>query len=125
MADFNIESYRGGGPGGQHRNTTMSNVRVTHKPSGITACANTKSQYRNKQLALAVVVSRLQNKNDAQSSKETHKLRKKQIPNIGRGTRVRTYNFIEGRVKDERIQKQMRIQDIMSGQLGLIYEKAK
>jgi len=94
---------------------------VTHKESGITACGNTKSQHRNKQIALSVVVSRLKDKEQNKSDRQVSKLRNEQIPTLGRGTRVRTYNFIEGRVKDERVENKFRPEDIMKGKLDLIY----
>jgi len=51
--DIVFETFRAGGPGGQHQNTTDSAVRATHKPSGVSVVArNERSQHRNKSCAL-------------------------------------------------------------------------
>jgi peptide chain release factor 1 len=123
MSEFTIECYCGGGPGGQHRNTTNSNVKIIHKPTGLTSCANTKSQHRNKQIALSVLVGRINEASNKVDSESYSKEVKSQIRDTGRGTRIRTYNFIESRVKDERVSKKFRTQDIMKGKLTLIYNE--
>jgi peptide chain release factor 1 len=122
MSEFEIDCYCGGGPGGQHRNTTNSNVRIVHKPTKLSACANTKSQHRNRQIALSILLKRIENAEKSVGRKEYNAKRKEQIRDKGRGTKVRTYNFIENRVKDERVKKKFRTQDIMRGKLFLIYK---
>ncbi|MEX0305487.1 MAG: peptide chain release factor H [Leisingera sp.] len=53
LQDVVFESFRAGGPGGQHQNTTDSAVRATHRPTGLAAAARgMRSQHRNKALAL-------------------------------------------------------------------------
>lgn len=52
-ADIRFESFRAGGPGGQHQNKTESAVRAVHGPTGLTATARDgRSQHRNKVLAV-------------------------------------------------------------------------
>jgi len=51
--DIRVEFYRASGPGGQHRNTTDSAVRVRHLPTGIVVhAAENRSQLRNREVAM-------------------------------------------------------------------------
>ena len=54
LGECRIETFRSGGPGGQHQNKTESGVRLAHLPSGITVLSReSRSQHQNRQIALA------------------------------------------------------------------------
>ena len=51
--DIRIDFFRGSGPGGQHRNTSETGVRITHLPTGVVVTA-TESRSRHQNLQRAV-----------------------------------------------------------------------
>lgn len=51
-AQVRVDTFRGSGPGGQHRNKTDSAVRLTHLPSGVVVTATeARSQHENRRVA--------------------------------------------------------------------------
>lgn len=60
LADCDVETLAAGTKGGQRANKVETGVRLTHRPSGIVVMARrSRSQFRNKALALAELRRRL------------------------------------------------------------------
>lgn len=116
--DLRIDTYRSGGSGGQHANTTNSAVRITHIPSGLTvAIQDERSQHMNKAKALKVLCAKLYELERSRISLNRSKLRMAQIGSGDRSERIRTYNFPQGRVTDHRVGiAHHSIQDVMEGE---------
>jgi peptide chain release factor len=54
--DLVFETFRAGGPGGQHQNKTDSAVRVRHVPTGIAVVSrNERSQHQNRREAIRML----------------------------------------------------------------------
>jgi peptide chain release factor 2 len=74
LAQCRVETFRSGGPGGQHQNVTESGVRLVHLPTGIRVTSRAeRSQHRNRALALA----RLREKLEARRKRAKPRLKTK------------------------------------------------
>ena len=60
LAECDVQTFRGHGPGGQSVNTADSAVRLTHRPTGIVVvCREERSQLRNKQACVRRLRARI------------------------------------------------------------------
>ncbi len=62
--EIRVDTYRATGPGGQHVNRTESAVRLVHARSGVVVtAADSRSQIRNREIALDRLIERLRRLN--------------------------------------------------------------
>jgi peptide chain release factor 1 len=118
-AELRIDTFRASGAGGQHVNKTDSAVRITHLPTGLVVeCQDDRSQHRNRAQAMAVLASRLLDRERQERHQKEAATRKSLIGSGDRSERIRTYNFPQGRVTDHRINLTLyKIDAIMDGDL--------
>jgi peptide chain release factor 2 len=89
--DLRIDTYRSGGKGGQHVNTTDSAVRITHLPTGIVAgCQNERSQHKNREKAMKMLRSRLYEYELEKKRATARKLEDSKLE-INFGSQIRSY----------------------------------
>lgn len=103
-ADVKMEVFRASGAGGQHVNKTSSAVRLIHIPTGMVAeCQTERSQFQNRDYAMKLLQSKLYEKEKAERDQEIDSARRSQIGNADRSEKIRTYNYLQGRITDHRI----------------------
>jgi len=122
--ELRIDTYRSGGAGGQNVNKVETAIRITHIPTGtVVTCQDEKSQHKNKQRAMKILLSRLLDHKIQEQNKEISSKRKAQVGTGDRSEKIRTYNFAQNRVTDHRIGLTLhKLGDIMEGDLKELTE---
>lgn len=104
-SDVRTDVMRARGAGGQHVNTTDSAVRLTHLPTNtVVAIQDSRSQHKNREKAWQIMRSKLAQARREAREEELAKMRVSVvgIAKMGRGDKVRTYNWSQQRVTDHR-----------------------
>jgi peptide chain release factor 2 len=117
-ADLRVDTYRASGAGGQHINKTDSAVRITHLPSGIVVqCQNDRSQHRNRAEAMALLKSKLYERELRKRNEEKQALEDSKT-DIGWGHQIRSYVLDQSRIKDLRTNIEIgNTQAVLDGEL--------
>jgi peptide chain release factor 1 len=122
--DLRIDTFCSSGPGGQSVNTTYSAVRITHLPTNtVVSMQDEKSQIKNREKAMRVLRSRLQELEEQKRHEAEASERRSMVGSGDRSEKIRTYNFKENRVTDHRIGLTLhQLNVVMDGGLDPIIE---
>lgn len=101
--ELRVDTYRSGGKGGQHVNTTDSAVRITHLPTNIVVqCQNERSQHKNREKAMKMLRSKLYEYELAKQQAASKKVEDSKL-DINFGSQIRSYVLQPYRIaKDHR-----------------------
>jgi len=117
--ELRVDTYRSGGAGGQHVNTTDSAIRITHIPTGIVVqCQNERSQIQNRERAMKMLSAKLFLKQREEQMEKLSGIRGEQKDNSW-GSQIRNYVFHPySLVKDLRTGEETgNVQAVMDGAL--------
>lgn len=122
--DLKIDVFRSSGAGGQHINKTSSAIRITHLPTGmVVECQDERSQFKNKDKALKVLMSRLLDQKQQAQNDEIAANRRSQVGSGDRSERIRTYNYPENRISEHRIGLTIyKLEQVLNGNLDEIID---
>jgi peptide chain release factor 1 len=122
--DLRIDIFHSSGAGGQNVNKVATAVRITHVPTGtVVVCQDERSQLRNRQKAMTVLMSRLLDAERRKQEDEMIEERRSQVGTGERSEKIRTYNFPQDRLTDHRISTSFHnLPKIMEGQIDDIVE---
>lgn len=118
--EVRIDTFRGSGKGGQHRNKTDSAVRALHLPSGEQATVTSgRSQSKNREQALAILGARLAATQQAENRRAIQARRQKQT-RAERSRAIRVYDLVRDMVRCGDGRKIYGVQKILDGDLSSV-----
>jgi peptide chain release factor 1 len=118
--EYRLETTRGTGPGGQHRNTTDSCVVVTHIATSIKVVRDGRCQHKNKEEALKELTKRVNEYYRTGHVSESVEERRDQIGKGDRSDKRRTYRVKDSIVVDHITNKTASLKDVLRGKIDLL-----
>jgi peptide chain release factor 2 len=113
------QTFRSGGPGGQHQNKTESGVRYIHKPTGVAAESRTeRSQHKNDANAMKLLKAKLYQLEEQKRRAEVEKMYDEK-GEVSWGNQIRNYVMQPYTlVKDTRTEVQTsQVQSVLDGEI--------
>ena len=122
--DLRVDIFHASGHGGQNVNKVASAVRIVHIPTGtVSICQDERSQFKNRQKAMAVLRARIYEAEQRRKDSEITASRRAQVGTGERAEKIRTYNFPQDRITDHRISSSFHgIQQVLDGAVDEIIE---
>jgi len=119
--ELKYDFFKSTGPGGQHKNKTLSAVRLTHLPTNtVVVSGNERSQLDNKKIALEQLNIKLKNLNNQKIVDDSKRKRDDYIKNQ---FFTATYSLISNIVKcEENNKKSSNVKAFFNGELELIFD---
>ena len=121
--EVRTDVMRARGAGGQHVNTTDSAVRLTHLPTNtVVAIQDSRSQPKNREKAWRLLRAKIAQARREAREEEMAQMRVSVVgvARMGRGDKIRTYNWGQQRVTDHRSGLTLHhLDDILEGGDGL------
>jgi peptide chain release factor 1 len=119
--DVEISWFSGTGPGGQNRNKVMASCRLLHRPTGLTATAQTRSRNNSFDQAFASLSRKVNELARSQVSSVERSSRKSQIGSGQRGDKIRTIQFQNDTAIDHRTNRRITADQYLKGYMDRLW----